>query len=57
MPGKKVFIYLFCFVALVACGNNPYPPDSGKMIGYSALGEDPEPWIRRRSRTLHLQRC
>ncbi len=41
MPGKKVFIYLFCFVALVACGNNPYPPDSGKMIGYSALGEDP----------------
>ena len=41
MPGKKAFICAFCFVALVACGNNPYPPDGGKMIGYSALGEDP----------------
>ena len=24
-----------------ACGNNPYPPEDRKLIGYSALGEDP----------------
>jgi oligopeptide transport system substrate-binding protein len=24
-----------------ACGNNPYPPESKKLIGYTALGEDP----------------
>jgi oligopeptide transport system substrate-binding protein len=41
MPGKKAFICVFCFFVLVTCGNNPYPPDGGKMTGYSALGEDP----------------
>lgn len=24
-----------------ACGNNPYPPEHGALIGYTALGEDP----------------
>ncbi len=24
-----------------ACGNNPYPPEDRKLIGYAALGEDP----------------
>jgi oligopeptide transport system substrate-binding protein len=40
-PGKRVFIYLFCLVVLVACKNNPYPPEGGKLIGYTALTEDP----------------
>lgn len=41
MSGKKVILHIFCLTLLFACGNNPYPPDGGKMIGYSALGEDP----------------
>ncbi len=32
---------LFVMALLPACGNNPYPPERGKMIGYAALGEDP----------------
>jgi ABC-type oligopeptide transport system substrate-binding subunit len=41
MPGKKVLICVLCLVALVACENNPYPPENGKLIGYTALTEDP----------------
>ncbi len=26
---------------LTACGNNPYPPEDGKSINYTALAEDP----------------
>lgn len=33
---------LFSLVAFIpACGNNPYPLESSKLIGYGALGEDP----------------
>ncbi len=33
------FFFLITFIP--ACGNNPYPPESDKLIGYTALGEDP----------------
>ncbi len=39
-----LFIYLICPVCLMglaACGNNPYPPDQGRMVLYTALSEDP----------------
>src|SRR5208283_2656100 len=37
-----VFLLVLCLsFALSACGNDPYPPAGGKMIGYAALGEDP----------------
>ena len=41
MLRKKELIYLFCLFAFFACGNNPYVPENGKLIGYTALAEDP----------------
>jgi len=35
-----LFMLSFFFIAS-ACGNNPYPPEGNKLIGYTALGEDP----------------
>ena len=32
---------LFLMAFVPSCGNNPYPPESNKLIGYTALGEDP----------------
>ncbi|HVN96819.1 MAG TPA: ABC transporter substrate-binding protein [Syntrophorhabdaceae bacterium] len=36
-----VLALLFLMVMVPACGNNPYPPESNKVIAYTALGEDP----------------
>jgi oligopeptide transport system substrate-binding protein len=36
-----IFSFFFLITFISACGNNPYPPESGKLIGYTALGEDP----------------
>jgi oligopeptide transport system substrate-binding protein len=33
--------FLFALLSIYACSNNPYPPESDKLIGYTALGEDP----------------
>lgn len=32
---------LFVLLIVCACSNNPYPPEGNKLIGYTALGEDP----------------
>lgn len=36
-----IFPFFFLITFIPACGNNPYPPESDKLIGYTALGEDP----------------
>ncbi len=36
-----IFPFLFLIAFIPACGNNPYPPETDHLIGYTALGEDP----------------
>jgi hypothetical protein len=36
-----IFPFFFLITFIPACGNNPYPPESDQLIGYTALGEDP----------------
>ena len=41
---KTIRVFFGCLIlclALSGCGNNPYPPERGRLINYSALGEDP----------------
>ena len=42
--GKVVRVLVLCvaLLSVAACGNNPYPTDNGKIIIYTALGEDPK---------------
>ena len=39
--GFLVIVVLSAMAVNPACGNNPYPPEGNKCIGYTALGEDP----------------
>ncbi len=41
MAVPLVLPFLCLLVLLSGCGNDPYRPEGGKMIGYAALGEDP----------------
>ena len=36
-----IFPFFFLITFIPACGNDPYPPESDQLIGYTALGEDP----------------
>ena len=37
----SALLVLAVIVIIAACSNNPYPPESSRLIGYTALGEDP----------------
>jgi ABC-type transport system substrate-binding protein len=46
IPGSRgkiisALMVLAVIVLIAACSNNPYPPESNRLIGYTALGEDP----------------
>jgi oligopeptide transport system substrate-binding protein len=42
VKGLVAVVVFLCLLALLsACGNNPYPPGGDKLIGYTALAEDP----------------